>query len=70
MTLDIDQPPRPRPVDHSGHPSIRHVLADCQERPGFGLERYVRDILAVPIYGGTSAIQRNNIVNLLGLPQR
>jgi alkylation response protein AidB-like acyl-CoA dehydrogenase len=33
------------------------------------MQRYVRDILAVPIYGGSSAIMRNNIANLLGLPR-
>jgi alkylation response protein AidB-like acyl-CoA dehydrogenase len=34
---------------------------------GFDVERYVRDVLAMPIIGGSSAIQRNNIVNWLGL---
>jgi len=36
---------------------------------GFQMERYVRDVLAVPIYGGSSAIQRNNIAALLKLPR-
>jgi alkylation response protein AidB-like acyl-CoA dehydrogenase len=36
---------------------------------GFDMERYVRDVLATPIFGGSSAIQRNNITNLLGLPR-
>lgn len=36
---------------------------------GFGMERYVRDVVALPIYGGSSAIQRNNIANNLGLPR-
>jgi alkylation response protein AidB-like acyl-CoA dehydrogenase len=31
------------------------------------MERYVRDILAMPIIGGSSAIQRNNIANALRL---
>ncbi|GAB4350113.1 MAG: acyl-CoA dehydrogenase [Immundisolibacter sp.] len=35
----------------------------------FPMERYVRDSLALPIFGGSSAIQRNNIVNWLGLPR-
>ncbi|MGH6953816.1 MAG: acyl-CoA dehydrogenase family protein, partial [Alphaproteobacteria bacterium] len=35
----------------------------------FDMERYVRDILLFPIIGGTSAIQRNNIANRLGLPR-
>jgi alkylation response protein AidB-like acyl-CoA dehydrogenase len=36
---------------------------------GFDMERYVRDVLAMPIFGGSSAIQRNNICNLLKLPR-
>lgn len=36
---------------------------------GFNMERYVRDVLAITIYGGSSAIQRNNIANLLKLPR-
>ncbi len=35
----------------------------------FPMERYVRDSLALPIFGGSSAIQRNNIVNWMGLPK-
>jgi alkylation response protein AidB-like acyl-CoA dehydrogenase len=35
----------------------------------FPMERYVRDALALPIFGGSSAIQRNNIVNWMGLPK-
>jgi alkylation response protein AidB-like acyl-CoA dehydrogenase len=34
---------------------------------GFDAERYVRDALLMPIIGGSSAIQRNNIVNWQGL---
>ncbi len=34
---------------------------------GFDTERYVRDALLMPIIGGSSAIQRNNIANWLGL---
>lgn len=33
----------------------------------FDVERYVRDALLMPIIGGSSAIQRNNISNWLGL---
>jgi alkylation response protein AidB-like acyl-CoA dehydrogenase len=33
------------------------------------MERYVRDSLPLPIFGGSSAIQRNNIGNWLGLPK-
>lgn len=50
------------------------VVLDCQKilgaygyAEGFGMERYVRDILAMPIFGGSSAIQLNNIANWLGL---
>ena len=32
------------------------------------LERYVREALSAPIVAGSSAIQRNNIVNYMGLP--
>jgi len=35
----------------------------------FDMERYVRNVLALPILGGSSAIQRNNIANNLGLPR-
>lgn len=34
---------------------------------GFDMERYVRDILVLPIAGGSSAIQRNNIAKRLRL---
>jgi alkylation response protein AidB-like acyl-CoA dehydrogenase len=54
----------------------RAVVLACQEvmgaygyAQGFNMERYVRDILATPIYGGSNAIQRNNIANLAGLPR-
>jgi alkylation response protein AidB-like acyl-CoA dehydrogenase len=33
------------------------------------MERYVRDVLIMPILGGSSAIQKNNIANLLKLPR-
>jgi hypothetical protein len=32
------------------------------------MERYVRDILVVPISDGSSAIRRNNVPNLVRLP--
>lgn len=35
----------------------------------FDIERYVRDALLMPIIGGSAAIQRNNIVNWMGLPK-
>ena len=54
----------------------REVTLSCQQvmgaygyAHGFQMQRYVRDVLAIPIYGGSSAIQRNNIANLLQLPR-
>lgn len=56
--------------------TAKEIVLTCQQvmgaygyADGFGMERYVRDILALPIYGGSSAIQRNNIANSLGLPR-
>jgi alkylation response protein AidB-like acyl-CoA dehydrogenase len=45
------------------------VLGAYGYAEGFDLERYVRDVLLLPIIGGSSAIQRNNIANRLGLPR-
>ena len=36
---------------------------------GFEMERHVRDMLLMPIIGGSSAIQKNNIANRMGLPK-
>ncbi len=56
--------------------TARDIVITCQQimgaygyAKGFDMERYVRDILVLPILGGSSAIQRNNIVNRLGLPR-
>lgn len=49
--------------------SCQKILGAYGYGEGFAMERYVRDVLALPIYGGSSAIQRNNISNLLGLPR-
>lgn len=56
--------------------TAKDIVLACQQvmgaygyADGFGMERYVRDVLALPIYGGSSAIQRNNIANSLGLPR-
>lgn len=38
----------------------------CAEE--YDMERYVRDLLVLPIIGGSSDMQRNNIVNRLHLP--
>lgn len=55
--------------------SVEIVLA-CQQIMGaygcaseYNMERYVRDISLMPIVGGSSDIQRNNIANRLGLPR-
>jgi len=54
--------------------AARKVTLCCQAILGaygyvrdFDMERYVRDVLAMPIIGGSSMIQRNNIVNWAGL---
>jgi alkylation response protein AidB-like acyl-CoA dehydrogenase len=48
--------------------AAKKVVLDCQSLmgaygyvEGFACERFVRDVLAMPIIGGSSAIQRNNI---------
>ena len=54
----------------------RDVVLSCQQvmgaygyAHGFQMQRHVRDALAVPIYGGSSVVQKNNIANLLKLPR-
>lgn len=57
--------------------NAKDIVLSCQQyvmgaygyAHGFNMERYVRDVLATPIYGGSSAIQRNNIANLMKLPR-
>lgn len=49
--------------------ACQKILGAYGYAEGFGMERHVRDILATPIIGGSSAIQRNNIANSLGLPR-
>ncbi|MBB6193482.1 alkylation response protein AidB-like acyl-CoA dehydrogenase [Sphingobium wenxiniae] len=56
--------------------TCRDVVLSCQQilgaygyAEGFSIERHVRDVLVYPIYGGSSAIQLNNIANRLGLPK-
>ena len=36
---------------------------------GLDMERYVREALLMPIIGGSSMIQKNNIANALNLPR-
>lgn len=54
--------------------TAKSIVLDSQEILGaygyvkdFDVERYVRDVLLLPIIGGSSAVQRNNIVNWMGL---
>lgn len=56
--------------------TARDIVLSCQQILGaygyvgdFDMERYVRDILVMPILGGSSAIQKNNICNRLKLPK-
>jgi alkylation response protein AidB-like acyl-CoA dehydrogenase len=56
--------------------TARDIVITCQQVMGaygyvrgFDMERYVRDILILPILGGSSAIQKNNIANRLNLPR-
>jgi len=58
--------------------TARDVVLACQQyvmgaygyAKGFNMERYVRDVLSAPIVGGSTAIQRNNIANLMKLPKQ
>jgi len=59
-----------------GDTAVEIVLA-CQRVMGaygyareYDMERYVRDIVAFPMVGGSSNMQMNNIANRLGLPTR
>jgi len=53
------------------------IVLKCQQVMGaygcaeeYDMERYVRDITCMPIVGGSSKMQKNNIANRLGLPTR
>jgi alkylation response protein AidB-like acyl-CoA dehydrogenase len=53
------------------------IVLKCQQIMGaygcaeeYDMERYVRDMLCMPIVGGSSKMQKNNIANRLGLPSR
>ena len=57
--------------------TARDIVLTCQQvlgaygyAHGFAMERYVRDALIMPIWGGSSAIQKNNIANLMRLPRK
>jgi alkylation response protein AidB-like acyl-CoA dehydrogenase len=58
--------------------TARDIVLACQQvigavglakTLGYDMERYVRDVIGLPIVGGSSAIQRNNITTLMGLPR-
>ena len=56
--------------------TVRDITITCQMvmgaygyAEGFNMERYVRDAMVLPIFGGSSAIQKTNIANLLKLPR-
>ena len=56
--------------------AARDLALECQTIMGaygyvkeFPCERYVRDSLVLPIFGGSTAIQLNNIANWMGLPK-
>jgi alkylation response protein AidB-like acyl-CoA dehydrogenase len=50
--------------------SCQQVMGAAGYAKGYGMERYVRDSIALPIVGGSSAIQRNNIATLMKLPRQ
>lgn len=54
--------------------TCRDVVLECQKvlgaygyAEGFGMERYVRDVIATTIFGGSTAIMLNNIANRMKL---
>lgn len=49
--------------------ACQRVLGAYGYAHGFAMERHVRDVLVMPIWGGSSAIQKNNIANFLRLPK-
>jgi alkylation response protein AidB-like acyl-CoA dehydrogenase len=53
------------------------IVLTCQRIMGaygyasdYDMERYVRDVIVIPIAGGSSNMQKNNIANRLGLPAK
>lgn len=49
--------------------TCQRVMGAYGYAQGFDMERYVRDMLLMPIIGGSTAIQKNNIANRMGLPR-
>lgn len=50
--------------------SCQRVMGAYGLSEGYDMERHVRDILGMPIVGGSSNMQKNNIANRLGLAAR
>lgn len=48
--------------------SCQRIMGAYALAEGYDMERHVRDILGMPIVGGSSNMQRNNIAARLGLP--
>jgi alkylation response protein AidB-like acyl-CoA dehydrogenase len=56
--------------------TAKSIVLNCQSImgaygyvKGLDMERYVREVLLMPIIGGSSMIQKNNIANALNLPK-
>lgn len=47
--------------------ACQRVMGAYGLAPDYDMERYVRDLLGMPIVGGSSNMQKNNIANRLGL---
>ena len=47
--------------------SCQQILGAYGYAEGFAMERYVRDVIVTPIFGGSSAIHLNNIANRMNL---
>ena len=57
--------------------TAKELALECQTIMGaygyvkeFDCERYVREALVLPIFGGSTAIHLNNISNWMGLPKK
>ncbi|MBV1961158.1 MAG: hypothetical protein KUG52_04140, partial [Immundisolibacteraceae bacterium] len=57
--------------------TAKELALECQTIMGaygyvkeFDAERYVREAIVLPIFGGSTAIHLNNISNWMGLPKR
>jgi alkylation response protein AidB-like acyl-CoA dehydrogenase len=49
--------------------ACQRVLGAYGLSEGYDMERHVRDIVGMPIVGGSSNIQKNNIAKRLRLPE-